>query len=181
MKKILSMILCVILLLAFGAVSAETAEVEPSFGVSYTLPDGYESAEEFWLEPTVVYLLPESTDMSLPMIDVTISYEEMMNGVTFTRESWDSDAVQNCARALSYDTEAEQYDPYDILEAAEGTLVMIIHEIDFTRMMTVRDGYKLTIFVSDKAVGGASVPAENETVDMIMKFISDLRISRVSG
>ncbi|MBR6707573.1 MAG: hypothetical protein IKI84_13005 [Clostridia bacterium] len=181
MKKPLSLILSAIMVLLAAMSLAETAEVTPLFSVDVALPEGYEHAEEFWIEPTVVYLLLESTDEDRPMIDIRISSEEMTGGVTFTRDTWDSDAVQNLASALSYDAETEQYDAYDTRETADGNVVMIIHEVDYTRVLTLRYGYMLTIFVSDRSNDGASLPAGNETLDMIMKFISDMKIFQVSA
>lgn len=181
MKKTLSMLLLAIMLLPAAMSLAETTEVAPLFSVEVTLPEGYEHAEEFWIEPTVVYLLLESADEDRPMIDIRISSEEMTGGVTFTHDTWDSDEVQNLASALSYDAEAEQYDAYDTRETADGNVVMIIHEVDYTRILTMRNGYMLTIFASDRSADGASLPAGNETLDMIMKFISNMKISQVSA
>ena len=179
MNKFLSLLLSAVLMFFAGPAKAETAEVTPLFSVSVALPDGYERAEEVWIEPTVVYLLMESADESRPMIDIQISYEEMLNGVTFTRSTWDLDEVQNYAAALAYDAEAEQYDVYDTRETADGTVVMIIHEVDYTRILTVWNGYVLTMYASDRSADGASIPIGSETLDMIMEFLSDMAISRI--
>ncbi len=177
MKKILSLILA--LLFACGGLSLAETAVTPFFSVDITLPEGYSSADEIWYEPTLVYILLESDDESRPMIDIQISYEDMMSGVTFTRGAWDSDLVQNYVAALSYDVETEQYDAYDTRETDAGTVVMIIPEADYTRVLTVWNGYMLTMFASDRMADGSCVPIGEETLDMVMKFLSDMDISAV--
>ncbi len=181
MKKALSLILAVLMLLSIGTSLAETAEADvvPLFRVSVTVPDGYTQVDEIWTEPSVVYVLLSSEDNTKPLIDIQISYEDLHSDVTFNAETWDTELVQNSVARLSYDFETEQYDEYTTRETGLGTIVMIINEADYTRIMTIWHGYMLSMFVSDINENGDSIPVGEKSLDMIMQFLTDLDISDV--
>ena len=181
MKKLLSLILVFAMTLCACAAFAEEepgTEAAPMFSLSMTLPEGY-TAEETWPDPYVVYVKLSNEDTSKPMIDVQISYEDIYSDVTFSKDVWETKEIQNHAASLAYDVEAEEYDDFFIRETGLGTVIMIIHEADYTRMLTIWHGYMVTLFAADKAENGDPIPVSDETLEVIMQFLTDMDISKV--
>ena len=181
MKKLLSLILVFAMTLCACAAFAEEGtdtEVTPMFSLSMTLPEGY-TAEEVWVDPCVVYVLLDNEDPSKPLIDVQISYEDIYSDVTFSRDVWETEEIQNHAASLAYDVETDDYDEYFSRDTGLGTVIMIIHEAEYTRMLTIWHGYMVTLFAADMAENGETTPISDETLEVIMKFLTDMDISKV--
>ncbi len=181
MKKLLSLILVFAMTLcACTAFAREEpdAEAAPMFKLSMILPEGY-TAKEIWPDPYVVYVMLDNEDPSRPMIDVQISYEDIYSDVTFSRDVWETEEIQNHAASLAYDVETDKYDEYFTRDTGLGTVIMVIHEADYTRMLTIWHGYMVTLFAADRAENGDSVPISDETLEVIMRFLTDMDISKV--
>ncbi|MBR6706644.1 MAG: hypothetical protein IKI84_08200 [Clostridia bacterium] len=181
MKKLLSLILIFAMTFCACVSFAEEGpdtKVTPAFSLSMTLPEGY-TATETWPDPYVVNVMLENEDPSKPLIGVQISYEDIYSDVTFSRDVWENEEIQNHAASLAYDVETEQYDEYFTRDTGLGTVIMIIHEADYTRMLTIWHGYMVTLFAADKAENGGAVPVSDETLEVIMKFLTDMDISKV--
>ena len=181
MKKLLSLILAFAMTFCACAALAEEVpdtEAVPMFSLSMALPEGY-TAEEVWPDPFVVYVMLSSEDPSRPMIDVQISYEDIYSDVTFSRDVWETEEVRNYAASLAYDVETDEYDEYVTRDTGLGTVIMIIPEEDYTRMLTIWHGYMITLFAADRAENGDSLPISDETLDLIMQFLTDMDISKV--
>ena len=181
MKKLFSLILVFAMTLGACVSFAEKgpdAEATPMFSLSMTLSEGY-TAEETWPDPYVVNVMLANEDPSKPMIDVQISYEDIYSDVTFSRDVWETEEIQNHAASLAYDVESEKYDEYFTRDTGLGTVIMIIHEADYTRMLTIWHGYMVTLFAADRTENGSSAPISDETLEVIMKFLTDMDISKV--
>ncbi len=182
MKKTLSLLLAAVMLLCFGASLAEEipdTEVNPMFDVKLVLPEGYQASEEDWVDPSYVYLELRSEDRSKPFIQLSISYEDLYSEVTFNRDTWDREIVQNCVSSLAYNPETQMPDEYTTRETGLGTVVMIINEADYTRFLTIWRGYQLTLFACDLTDGDATLPVGEASMDTVMQFLTDLDISEV--
>ena len=181
MKKLFSLILVFAMTLGACVSFAEKgpdAEATPMFSLSMTLPEGY-TAEETWPDPYVVNVMLANEDPSRPMIDVQISYEDIYSDVTFSRDVWETEEIQNHAASLAYDVESEKYDEYFTRDTGLGTVIMIIHEADYTRMLTIWHGYMVTLFAADKAENGDPIPVSDETLEVIMQFLTDMDMSKI--
>ncbi len=181
MKKLLSLILAFAMTLCACAAFAEeepAKQAEPMFSLSMTLPEGY-TAEESWPDPYVVNVMLYNEDPTKPMIDVQISYEDIYSDVTFSRDVWETEEIQNHAASLAYDVETEKYDEYFTRDTGLGTVIMVIHEAEHTRMLTIWHGYMVTLFAADMAENGETAPVSDETLEVIMKFLTDMDISKV--
>ena len=177
MKKLLSLILVLAMTLCAFAAFAEE-ETVPMFSLSMTLPEGY-SAEELWPDPYVVNVLLTNEDASRPVIAVQISYEDIFGDVTFSRDAWETEEIQNYAAALAYDVEAGGYDDFFTRDTGLGTVMMIIDEADYTRMLTIWHGYMVSLFAAENAGNGETAPVSDETLEMIMQFLTDMDMSKV--
>ena len=179
MKKLFSLILVfAITFCACAAFAGEETDVTPMFSLSMTLPEGY-TAKENWPDPYVVNVMLDNEDPSRPLIDVQISYEDIYSDVTFSRDVWETEEIQNYAASLAYDVETEEYDEYFTRDTGLGTVIMVIHEADHTRMLTIWHGYMVTLFAADRTEDGGSVPVSDETLEVIMRFLTDMDISKV--
>ncbi len=180
MKKLLSLIFVFAMTFCACAAFAEEpdAEVTPMFSLSMTLPEGY-TAKENWPDPYVVNVMLHNEDPSRPLIDVQISYEDIYSDVTFSRDVWETEEIQNYAASLAYDVETEEYDEYFTSDTGLGTVIMVIHEADHTRMLTIWHGYMVTLFAADRTEDGGSAPVSDETLEVIMQFLTNMDISKV--
>ena len=176
MKKVISWMLCAVLLCALTPVFAESAtvDVNGSFKISCRVMPGYAMTGN-WVDSSLYTATLTPQDPKRPELLLTIAYSELSNGRTLN--DYSEEELKTLADASAADLPGAQVF-YD--QTGLGTKLIIIR-VDsgldpHVEILTVYRGYELSLFayISDK--GAENQPLSEEDMTMIKTFLTDMTI-----
>jgi hypothetical protein len=187
MKKLLSVLLTVALLLSCVSVFAESAdvaeaveteeapvEVVPAFKLITVIPEGYESQGEDWVTPYIVSTVLKPVAEGKPAIMVIVSYNDSYSDVTFNDEMSDEEFNAQI-KELVVDEETGEEMPYTVQKTGLGTRVVVIDDPDgFIEFYSIWHGYEVSLMAANfDADNNPSNPSE-EQIAVIMQYLTDM-------
>ena len=172
MKKIVSILLCLALLLSCAAALAETAEktevkVNDGLTLRAVIPDGYEMID-LTDDDSILYLLG-SEDETKPLLLLSLGLDDAWPVGTKLNNLSDEDLkeIEN-SKFLAYDPDAE----ITYTETAHGTKLLVATQADKSMVIfyTLYEGYEIEF---DLTMADGTTLAQ-EQIDTCVKFLSDL-------
>jgi hypothetical protein len=182
MKKVLSVLLTIALLLCNISVLAESeekAEVIPGFDLIIVVPEGYESMGEEWTTPFLVSEALRPTEDDKPAIMVVVSYNDTFSDVTFNDEMPEAD-FEAQVNQLVIDEETGEALPYTVMKTGLGTKVIVINDPDgFTEFYSIWHGYEVSLMSANFDADNHATPPTDEQIAVIMQFLTDMDFQKV--
>lgn len=185
MKKLLSVLLTVALLLCCVSVFAETeaaesetaeakAEIVPGFKFITVIPEGYELIDESWQNPFIVSQMLKPVAEGKPAIMTLVSYNDAFSDITFNADM-PEDEFKAMVDELVLNQETGEAMPYEIQETGLGTKVILIKMPDgYMEFYSIWHGYEVSLFCANfDAELNATLPTE-EQIAVIMQFLTDM-------
>ena len=174
MKKIISILLCLALLLNCAAVLAETATVEKTevkvndnLSLRMVIPDGYQMVD--LTENDEILYMFSSEDETQPILVLGLGVDDAWPAGTKLNNLSDDDLkeIEN-SRFLDYDPDLE----ISYTETAYGTKLLVAAEADKSIVVfyTLYEGYEIEF---DLAMENGTALTQ-EQIDNCVKFLSDL-------
>ena len=179
MKRILSLLLCAMLVYAVAA--AETAGPEApvlAYEVSVTVPEGYTSDGLIVLDTykCCQQFLPE--DEKKPRLVTIISYNESFADTTFN-DQMPEEEFQACVSLIARDEETGEVLPYTVQKTGLGTKIIVFSaEAGATEYYTIWHGYEVSLYAYNGTEDEA-LPVTKAQDKTIMQFLTDLDLSAV--
>ena len=179
MKKLLSIMLCMILMLScassMGEDQAEGVMVELNdfFSLKCSMPEGYQISGDLLDGDAGVYLI-QSEDANKPIMYLSVAFDELMSDVERM-----NDLDAETLTMLEDSFRAEDIVEITYTETALGTKLMVVKEVkdtvDFVDFFTIYKGYELEfVLISGNYGTENETPLTDEAIDMALKFLSDL-------
>ena len=182
MKKLLSVLLTVALLLCCASVFAETAETEkvvPAFELTSITPEGYEASEPEWIDPLKVFLTLAPTVEGKPAMMLFISYNDAFSDITFNADL-PEDKFKEELDKLIVDEETGEKSPYEIKETGLGTWMVVIADPDnFTEFYTIWHGYEVSLMCANFDADNTPTPLNDDQMAVIMQYLTDLDMQMI--
>ena len=182
MKKVLSVLLTIALLLCCASVFAETeeeTEVVPAFDLIIVVPEGYESQGENWITPFIVSETLAPTADEKPAMMVVVSYNDAFSDITFNDEMSDAD-FEAYVNALVVDEETGEATPYTVMKTGLGTKVVVISDPDgFTEFYSIWHGYEVSLMSANFDADLNATPPTDEQIAVIMQFLTDMDFQKI--
>ena len=182
MKKLLSVLLTVALLLCCVSVFAETeaaeteagVEIVPAFNFITVIPEGYEKVDETWLDPFIVSQTLKPVAEGKPAIMTLVSYNDAFSDVTFNADMTE-DEFKATVDQLVLNEETGEAMPYEIQETGLGTKVVLISTPDgYMEFYSIWHGYEVSLFCANFDAEYNATPPTEEQVAVIMQFLTDM-------
>ena len=177
MKKILSALTCVMLLMSFCTAFAENGQKEDytvvtvngAFNIRGITPDGYRLTD-INNDDTTIGAWFNTEDQTRPSFVLIISFLEEYAGVDRLNDLTEEEMAE------LVDEDPTLSDKIDIMETEYGTKVMILRsndpKDDFACFVTVYRGYEVGLNLFPGLESGGSLT--DEQIELAMKFLSDL-------
>ena len=172
MKKIISILLCLALLLSCAAALAETVEktevkVNDGLTLRAVIPDGYEMVD-LTDDNGILYLF-ESKDETKPLLLLSLGVDDAWPAGTKLNNLSDEDLkeIEN-SRFLAYDPDME----ITYTETAYGTKLLVAAQADRSMVVfySLYEGYEIEFDLT--MVDGSALTQEQ--IDACVTFLSDL-------
>ena len=177
MKKILSILLCLVLGLGCGIAAAESAQkddytvmpVNGMFNIRGVTPEGY-VMQDYLSDDTSMVVFFSSEDAARPYFSISIAFLEEYANV----ERMNDMSEAEISALVGEDPTVS--DDIQMMETEYGTKVMILRSsdplYDFACFVTVYKGYEvaLNMFPGE----GSDGKLTEEQIALAMKFLSDL-------
>ena len=177
MKKVISILLALALLLFCAAASAETAEataekseivtLRDAFTLKCNLPEGYALEVKTRTEDSV-YATLTSEDAAKPVILISIAYNDLYADIERLNDVSDED-MKVLEQLFSVMDDVK----FEYKETGQGTKIMVVYEtfedVNFIDFYTIYKGYE-TEFVMTPGTAEIS----DADIQMMMDFITDL-------
>lgn len=148
MKKIVSLLVAVMLMVSAAGSLAETMKVEesaPKFDVEVTLPDGAKTKLERGDDWTWLRITLDEQNGAKPVLDLTIAPDEEFEGKDM--KDLTEEDKQNLIALLS---ENAAHPTYVMMDLADGNQLLVVEEDteenDFAAMETIYDGYFICLY-----------------------------------
>ena len=174
MKKMISMLLCAVLLSGcFPALADQlgTIDMNGVFTLTCTMPEGY-SLEDAGMQEEGYYLatiVPQ--DNTRPTMELDISFDEMYASVNRLNDLSDADL------ALIEDTFSEYKVEFSYPTTNQGTRLLVAKEVqdktDFVVFYTIYKGYEVEFVLYRSHTSGDS-SISDEQIQMALDFMSNL-------
>ncbi len=182
MKKVLSVLLTIALLLCSVSVFAEAeekTEVVPGFELIIVVPEGYESLGEEWTTPFYVSETLRPTANDKPAIMVVVSYNDAVSDITFNDEMPEAD-FEAQVNQLVIDEETGEAMPYTVMKTGLGTKVVVINDPDgYTEFYSIWHGYEVSLMAANFDADNHPTPPTDEQIAVIMQFLTDMDFQKV--
>ena len=172
MKKLVSVLLCLALLLSCAAVLAETAEktevkVNDGLTLRAVIPEGYEMID-LTDDDQILYLLG-SEDETKPLLVLSLGLDDAWPAGTKLNNLSDEDLkeIEN-SKFLAYDADVE----ITYTETAYGTKLLVASQADKSMVIfyTLYEGYEIEF---DLTMEDGTALTQGQ-IDTCVKFLSDL-------
>lgn len=187
MKKIMSLLLCVSLLLCSAVSFAQEAEktylgtvsMNGAFELRCKLPEGYAASEvDTGTDSGIVLMSVASEDPEKPTMLLSVAFDELLSEVDRLNDL-DAEALSKIEATFQADDQVK----ISYCETAQGTKLMMVREafenMDFVDFYTIYKGYQLEFVL----VGGGQgkEPITEEQVQTALNFLSDLEFVDLQG
>lgn len=172
MKKIISVLLCLALLLSCAAALAETAEktelkVNDELTLRAAIPEGYEMID-LTADDQILYML-ESSDKTKPVLVLSLGVDDSWPAGTKLNNIAEEDLKQiENSKFLVYEPNTE----ISYTETAYGTKLLVAAQPDKSAVVfySLYEGYEVEFDLLN--VDGSELTQEQ--IDTCVKFLSDL-------
>ena len=175
MKKMISVLLCLALLLSCAAALAETAEktektelkVSDTLTLRAAVPEGYEMVD-LTADDQILYML-ESKDKTKPVLFLSLGVDDSWPAGTKLNNISDEDLKQiENSKFLAYDPTVE----ISYTETAYGTKLLVASQADKSAVIfySLYEGYEVEFDLLN--VDGTELTQEQ--IDTCVKFLNDL-------
>ncbi len=178
MKKTLSVLLAVSLLLCCAAAFAEAAIV-PAYKLVTVVPEGYEPGVEEWIDPFIVTMTLKPTAEGKPSLLLLVSYNDAFSDMTFNSDMSDEEFKTQIDQ-LTYNEETGEQMEYSVQETGLGTrVVKIDHTEGYTEFYSVWHGYEVSLHCANFNENNEPAPLTEDQVAVIMQFLTDMDFQKV--
>ncbi len=154
--------------------------VEGRFSVQAVLPEGYEYTEDYVDSLTYVGLLSDPSDVTRPMVYITIAYDDSydfqrLNDLDGERlDAW-IDYIRECYQGIYDDVKAE------VRETGLGTVVVLFTAEEngqyLNEILTVYHGCEISAYIVCTDETGAPARVTGEQMELILQFLTDMTIT----
>ena len=175
MKKIMSALLCAMMLFTCCAAVAEPVAEKYKLGVNNdfefrcNIPEGYQVDVE-WMDSTLMVGHLEHEDATKPTMYFYIAYSEVMSDVVKMNEL-PQETLTELEDTFREDGEVE----ISYMETAYGTKLMLVREVgeenDYFVIFTIYRGYEIEFMMM---ANDESATLGDEQIKMAVDFLSDL-------
>ncbi len=181
MKKTMTVLLSLMLALCVFSCSAETTEgkVEPAFKLVPIVPEGYDVVDEEWQDPYLGMLTLKSSSRGKPALTLIVAYNDSIEYLTFNDESIHTDEVKAYIASVAYDYEQEAAIPYRIENTGLGTGVVIFDRVSATEFYSIWHGFEVSLYAYNLDAEGNESSLTDDQKALVMKFLTDLDITKV--
>lgn len=180
MKKIMSLLLCISVLLGAASAFAQegektylgTVSMNGAFELRCKLPEGYAASEvDSGTDSGIMLMTVASEDPKKPTMMLSVAFDELLADVDRLNDL-DAEALAKIEATFQADDQVN----IGYCETAQGTKLMMVREVfedmDFVDFYTIYKGYQLEFVL----VGGGQgkEPITEEQVQTALDFLSDL-------
>lgn len=178
MRKMLSVLLAVALLLCCVSAFAESAVV-PAYKLVTVIPEGYESTGESWIDPFIVTMALKPTAEGKPAVMLVVSYNDAFSDTTFNSEMAENDFKAQIDQLTINEETGEQL-AYTVRETGLGTRVVVIdHPDGYTEFYSIWHGYEVSLHCANFNEQNQPAPLTEEQTAVIMQFLTDMDFQKV--
>ena len=171
MKKKISILLAVIMLLCIGIAAAEDGKtqlgvlnVNGAFEIRCKIPEGYKlDIEEATTTQIIAFV--ESDDEAKPIMTLTVAFNELWSGVDRL-----NDLNENDLKAIEATFREEDDVRISYRNTSYGTKLLVAElENEYVDFYTIYKGFEIEFLLSP-----GSEPLNGSQIDMMIRFISDM-------
>ena len=182
MKKLLSWLICAVLLLSISAVCAEESaesEIVPAFEVIVSVPEGYTLEGPVYHTPYICgsQYKPQSEDR--PTLALVVSYNDSASDITFNDDMSEAD-LESYINKVGEDPESGEVVPYTIQKTGLGTKVAVFsHPEGAIEYYSIWHGYEVSLYAYNGDPEGELKPITDEQNDAIMAFLTEMDFAKL--
>lgn len=178
MKKMLSVLLAVSMLLCCAAAFAEN-EIVPAYKLITVIPEGYESTGEEWVNPFIVVMGLKPTVEGKPTVLLVVSYNDAFSDMTFNADMKEEDFKAQVDQ-LTYNEETGVQMEYSVQETGLGTRVVLIKDAEGdTEFFSIWHGYEVALHCTNLNEQNEPTPLTEDQIAVIMQFLTDMDFQKV--
>ena len=186
MKKVVSVLLALFLMLGGLCASAETTvsaekAVTPLFEVSRIDPEGYAPSEVTWLSPSFCVIRMTPAAEGKPYMEIAISYDDSKSEITFNDEMPEAEFLER-AKAVMVNEETGEEIPYTVEKTGLGTKILIDTVSDdlgtASEFYSIWHGYEVSVYAYNKQGEAYSAVTEDQQA-MVLQFLTDMDFTKI--
>ena len=181
MKKLLSWLLCAVLLMCVPAVFAEESaepEIVPAFEIIVSVPEGYTLDGPTYITPYICgsQYNPQSEDK--PTLALIVSYNESASDITFNDDMSEAD-LESYINQVAEDPETGEVAPYTIQKTGLGTKVVVFSYTECAKeYYSIWHGYEVSLYAFCGTVDEVK-PITEEHDNAIMAFLTEMDFAKL--